>query len=267
MGGYVAPQTSGGDVVGPRLSSSRRSGNASRSSSINDDLSSAASSSTTSSSSRRTYPSTTSSQHPLPPRPDWAVAMTMASSSHSHGRNHHHDLSARSMPVQRNGNNVGPPGNMPLPGAGPGPTPALHPTDFPPLSPAAMNERRPPNALGAWSNSNVRSAFVPNQGQHLPPVKPYMHLTNNAQMHQFDDSDRCFERPPPKSVELFNHKSGKRLSASNPGGNGRAQGDKEKERKNDALVEQVAAMSIDQGPPSMVAHGASQEAGLTVSVT
>ncbi|KAM6497075.1 hypothetical protein JOM56_007548 [Amanita muscaria] len=257
VGGHPPPQPSGGDVVGPRLSS-RRSGHASRSSSINDDVSSTSS---TSSSSRRTYTSTTSSQHPLPPRPDWAVAMTMAPSNHSHSRNH----STRSLPPTRNGNNASGPPNMPLLSSASGVMPPLQPTDFPPLTSIATPERRPPNMMGAWSNTNMRSA-LPSQGQQHPSS---MNPATSVQLHQFDVSDRCFERPPPKSAELFNHKSGKGPLTNSTAGNGRLQIDNEKEqRKNDTFVEHLSAMTMaDQAPPGAISHGTSQEPGLAVSVT
>ncbi|KAK2463583.1 hypothetical protein APHAL10511_004334 [Amanita phalloides] len=241
MGGYVAPPHSSGDVVGPRLSSSRRqSGNGSssgysRTSSINDDVSSTASSSTTSSSSRRTFGSTTTSQHPLPPRPDWAVGMT-PSSNPPHGR-HHHDHLTRPMPsvnTLRNNNMV--PTNMPL---GPTALPPLHSTDFPPLTVAAAPGGHPPNTTGAWGGSNIRSTLVLNQAQQQHP------LASSVHMHHFDDSDRGFERPPPKSAELYNHKSGKRCPTNNPGGISRLQdGEMDQRLQNHSFAEQIAAMTI-----------------------
>jgi hypothetical protein len=117
-----------------------------------------------------------------------------------HGR-HHHDHSSRSMPpvnAMRNGNNSGPPINMPLSQSGPAPLPPLHPTDFPPLTSTAIPERRSPT-MGAWSNLNIRSGLPPNQvQQHHPSARPYPNFANNIPIHHFDESDRSFERPPPK---------------------------------------------------------------------
>lgn len=270
MGGYVAPQPSGGDVVGPRLSSRRQSGNGSgssgysRPSSINDDVSSTASSST-SSSSRRTYTSTSSSQHPLPPRPDWAVGLAPLPNP-PHGR-HYHDHSTRSLPSVNatrngNGNATGPPINMPLPSSGP--LPPLHPTDFPPLTSTATPERRPLNTLGAWGNSNIRSVLVPNQEQ--AQLTPYPNFANNSQMHPFDESDRSFERPPPKSTELYNHKSGRRCPANSPGGMRTQDVEKDQRVKNSSLAEQLVAMSLGEQCLQAIAP-APQESSSTLTVS
>ncbi|KAF8637642.1 hypothetical protein AX17_002710 [Amanita inopinata Kibby_2008] len=286
MGGYVAPHGSG-DIVGPRLSSSRRqlgngNGNSGHSrSSNNDDVSSTASSSTTSSSSRRTFTSTTSSQHPLPPRPDWAVGMTPPLYP-SHGRHHDHSHGSvrpmSSVTATRNGSSTGPggPSNMPLPSSTSQQMPRLQPTDFPPLTSATTAEIRATNATGAWGNSNTRSVLLPNQGQQHPAVKsfgPHPNFNNIASQRQFDDSDKGFERPPPKSAELYNHKAGKRPTPNNAGGNGRIQMEISKEQwvRNDALIEQVASMSIAgqvmsaNAPPTV--NGGSQESASVLTVT
>ncbi|KJA28073.1 hypothetical protein HYPSUDRAFT_62467 [Hypholoma sublateritium FD-334 SS-4] len=163
--GYTAPVIpGGGDAMGPRFSNTTRrpSGNSSSGgnsrASPNDDVSST-SSSTTSSSSRRTFTSTTSSQHPLPARPDWAVGLkaqpTLAGARH-------HDLShtgSRTMspisPPRSNGHNS----PMPNEGSPRQPTSAhppvyLQATDFPPLtSGGAAQEKRTPVVAGAWGNS------------------------------------------------------------------------------------------------------------------
>lgn len=119
----------------------------------------------------------------------------MTPSSNPPGR-HHHDHSTRSIPpinAMRNGN------NMSHPQSGPAPLPPLHPTDFPPLTSAAIPEIRSPNAMGAWSNSNIRSVLVPNQMQQQhPSAKPYLNFANNMPIHHFDEPDRSFERPAPK---------------------------------------------------------------------
>ncbi|KAF8623022.1 hypothetical protein AX15_006534 [Amanita polypyramis BW_CC] len=275
MGGYV---TSGGDLVGPRLSSSRRqSGNGSgssgysRASSINDDVSSTASSSTTSSSSRRTYTST-SSQHPLPPRPDWAVGMTPSNPSLGRHYHDHHSRSMSSTNVARNGAGTGPV-NVVLPPSGPGMPPPPHPTDFPPLTPSAIPERHPPNSItmGAWGNSNSRTVLLPAQGQHQrSSAKLYPNSAHNMSIYHFDESDSSFERPPPKFTELYNHKSGKRHPASSVGGVGRLQdGEKDQRAKNDSLVEQIAAVGIgEQGLPAAApVKSAAQESSSALTIS
>ncbi|PFH51841.1 hypothetical protein AMATHDRAFT_58360 [Amanita thiersii Skay4041] len=257
-GGYVAPQGTGSDAVGPRLSSSRRqSGNSggsssySRSSSNNDDGSSTTSSSTNSSSSRRTYTSTTSSQHPLPPRPDWAVGMTPPPSMFpTHGRQHDHmHGNARPMSITNSRNSVVS-GNTTIPLAPPTnqQMPRLQPTDFPPLTSNTAQDRRANSAIGAWGNSFSWSVTSPNQvPQHLSSrtMINQSNIMPNLYTYGFDDSERGFERPPPKSAELYNHKAGKRPPAD---GNGRHHADGE-EARNDLLetanlVEQAAAMSV-----------------------
>ncbi|KAH6915907.1 hypothetical protein BKA70DRAFT_472991 [Coprinopsis sp. MPI-PUGE-AT-0042] len=138
---------------GPRLTSARRqsnlSGGSSRASSYSDDgLSTSSSSTTTSSSSRRTYTTTASSQHPLPPRPDWAVGLkaqpTLARGSHEHNSPRNPMSPARGMS-----------------GDGRHPPPVLQPTDFPPLSSGPSPEKRHPVPSGAWGNSGNRAILVP----------------------------------------------------------------------------------------------------------
>ncbi|KAF5366459.1 hypothetical protein D9758_009809 [Tetrapyrgos nigripes] len=97
MNGGNSTMNGGGEIIGPRLSSSmRRQSNTSTGSSgnyrpsPNDDVASTASSST-SSSSRWTYTSTASSQqHPLPARPDWAVGLKPDPTLHATNRRHDH---------------------------------------------------------------------------------------------------------------------------------------------------------------------------------
>ncbi|TFK29721.1 hypothetical protein FA15DRAFT_752516 [Coprinopsis marcescibilis] len=150
---YIAQSSSVKEAVGPRLTPPRRQSNVSGSSSNNDDGLSTASSSTTSSSSRRTYTSTTSSQHPLPPRPDWAVGMkaqpTLAASRH-------HD--PRQGPIGRNGSN-----------ANQAPPVSLQSNDFPPLTTSAsVSEKKNPIPTGAWGNSASRAILTGNGASNGP---------------------------------------------------------------------------------------------------
>ncbi|KAF9643711.1 hypothetical protein BDM02DRAFT_3191297 [Thelephora ganbajun] len=91
-----------GDTVGPRLTPSRRtSGNSSAGSRTpGDEASSTASSSTTSSSSRHTYTSTsTTSKHPLPARPDWAVGLKAQPTLSPRGHHDQHQNSPCGLPA------------------------------------------------------------------------------------------------------------------------------------------------------------------------
>ncbi|KAL0953757.1 hypothetical protein HGRIS_004946 [Hohenbuehelia grisea] len=214
----------GSDAVGPRLSSRRMSGTSMASShggrsSAGDEASSTASSST-SSSSRRTYTSTASSQHPLPPRPDWAVGLkpqpTLASHNH-HGRQHDHisTNSSRNMsPISPSRNLHASPNGTSHPRGGP--QPALHSTDFPPLSGSDQEKEKRTPVAGAWTNpSSIRSVLTPPKpqvnGQGGSAVTNHsMPMVNRNQ----DDPDQGFERPPSKGTqELFNPKATRRPQA------------------------------------------------------
>ncbi|KAF8967627.1 hypothetical protein BDZ97DRAFT_500749 [Flammula alnicola] len=266
MGGYTAPMHSaGGDAVGPRFNNSNRrmsgnssSGGNSRASSNCDDVSST-SSSTTSSSSRRTFTSTTSSQHPLPPRPDWAVGLK-AQPTLAGGR--HHDLSlsnSRTMspisPPRSNGHNSPMPSdnNSPRQPSSSQHTPpiSLQAMDFPPLTSAgATQEKRTPVVTGAWGNSrpilssangNVNASGNIASAQHSPVAK------------QEENERGVVERQSPKVPEIFNPKLVRRPPTVNGQGLQRAPGDRSKESvavKGDsvasptAMAGQVAAMSL-----------------------
>lgn len=161
------------------------------------------SSSTTSS--RTTYTST-SSKHPLPPRPDWAVGLKAEPVLHA--TRHHHDhnsANSRNMSPARLGMQ-----NQHQP------QPVLQPNDFPPLSSAA--ERRTPTVAGAWTNaSSTRSIIMANaQGNPVPQSNALVHYPNaqqpSATGSRMEDQDPGFDRPPPKdNVELFNPKGARRV--------------------------------------------------------
>ncbi|KAG6910012.1 hypothetical protein DXG01_013734 [Tephrocybe rancida] len=212
QGGHVTSPT---ETIGPRLNNSRRTSNnsigssaTSRSSNCDDGLSTAVrasspyrrldvltlhlqSSSTTSSSSRRTYTSTTSSQHPLPARPDWAVGLKPQPTLHATQSRHH----------------------APSPAQQQQPVPLQSPTEFPPLSSASATtpEKRVPVVSGAWGNpASARSI-------RQPPPPPQTTTTASmpapvsAPVPAQPEGTEEFERPPPKSpAELFNPKLLKR---------------------------------------------------------
>jgi hypothetical protein len=227
MSGHPPP--AGGDAFGPRLTSTRRqSGNSSTNSrsSNNDDVSSTAvsskpalfgllpwltsylamQSSSTSSSSQRTYTSTsTSSQHPLPPRPDWAVGLKPQPTLHAmQGRHHDHSHSnSRTMsPISPPRNTNGAPSHSNVPRLPPSqqmPTVTLQSADFPPLIPVVpAPEKRTAVAGGAWGNSPRSIHFTPGLANSSVNA-----ATNNGSETRLDDSDRTFERPPPKVCACF----------------------------------------------------------------
>ncbi|KAG1746590.1 uncharacterized protein EDB91DRAFT_1219589 [Suillus paluster] len=285
MGGFgvnnmSGSRPSGGEVVGPRLSSSvrRPSGNSNASAGgrtlAGDEASSTAvsyftrlcsfvidsfpllqSSSTTSSSSRRTFTST-SSQHPLPARPDWAVGLKPQPTLHAtHPRHHDHSINSRTMSPARNNSQRG----------HQNPPASLHPTDFPPLStmsPAA--EKRIPAVAGVWTNSSsTRSILMP--GNNISHGNPPANHSNTQSgvigtlcNTRLEDTDGGFERPPPKgNVELFNPKGvwkpGGPQSRSPPGGSQ----DKDKMEKlrgeavaNAILVDKMAMVSVEDNDAS-----------------
>ncbi|EGN96739.1 hypothetical protein SERLA73DRAFT_184899 [Serpula lacrymans var. lacrymans S7.3] len=267
MGGYGVGNINNtcsmaGETVGPRLSSTmRRTSGTSSSSTGNrtpgDEASSTASSSTTSSSSRRTFTST-SSQHPLPARPDWAVGLKPQPTLHAtHPRHHDHSLnSSRNMSPARNSGQLN---------TGVSHQPhqltsnVLQPTDFPPLttlSPGA--EKRAIPVAGAWTNSSsTRSILMPGPS---PAGNVLVHHSNThvsgKDNSRLEDSERGFERPPPKgNVELFNPK-GVWKSGANPQSHQPSPDRFEKDRlekeklrgevvANAILVDKVATMSVE----------------------
>ncbi|KAG6866588.1 hypothetical protein C0991_002076 [Blastosporella zonata] len=242
QGGFV---TSPAEIIGPRLNNRRTSNNSgssttSRSSNC-DDVASTTSSSTTSSSSRRTYTSTTSSQHPLPARPDWAVGLKPQPTLHATQPRHHDHNNPRTMspispPRNLNGHGHHHQHNHPHTNNSNGtsaqqqPVPLQSPTEFPPLS--STPEKRVPVVSGAWGNtSSTRNIRVLSPGQNAPSALVH-HPSNGAISNSAsataqalapgadaaEESDRAFERPPPKSsAELFNPKLLRRPAPAGPG--------------------------------------------------
>ncbi|KAL6307254.1 hypothetical protein BKA93DRAFT_769218 [Sparassis latifolia] len=213
----------GTEVVGPRLSSRRISSSSGSTGTRTpgDEASSTASSSTNSSSSRQTFTST-SSKHPLPARPDWAVGLKPQPILHQPRHHDHITPNSRTMSPRIGGQaHLGPPHQA---------QPVLHSNDFPPLSSAP--ERRTPVIGGAWTNtSSMRSILSPGpQGTMNPQGTALVHYPNmntnvNANMTanqsppglganglaQVEEQESGFERPPPRgSAELFNPKGGNR---------------------------------------------------------
>ncbi|CDO73335.1 hypothetical protein BN946_scf185008.g98 [Trametes cinnabarina] len=187
----------GNDAYGPRLNANMRrtSGTSSSSGSAGartpaDETSSTASSSTTSSSSRRTFTSTsTSSKHPLPARPDWAVGLKP---QHSRHHDHHSNANSRTMSPARVGQSQ----------------PVLQPNDFPPLSSGPST--RQPVVGGAWTNASLSRVMMPAPPQGAAPQgTALVHYPNSQQNSpqipastgRFEEPDSSFERPPHKQCQ------------------------------------------------------------------
>jgi hypothetical protein len=250
-------------TTGPRLSAMRRQSNTSNGSSSGayrssgDDVASTAmptslpQSSSTSSSSRRTYTSTASSQHPLPPRPDWAVGLKPDPTLHASG--HHHDSQNVSMnmsPVSppRASNGTSHSNNSSRRPGQPQPPVLLQSIDFPPLTTSMVSpEKRSPAIGGVWTNSSSRSVVMtPTFG---PASTVGNALVHHPSMNSSDTNlrltdDVAFQRPPPKATDLYNPKAGKRIqNVDNAFVQAQAQG------VNDArLSEQARALSLTNGP-------------------
>ncbi|KAG2364846.1 hypothetical protein BDR07DRAFT_731230 [Suillus spraguei] len=230
MGGFgvnnMGSRPGSGEVVGPRLSSSvsrRPSGNSNTSAcgriSAGDEASSTASSSTTSSSSRRTFTST-SSQHPLPARPDWAVGLKPQPTLHAtHPRHHDHSMNSRTMSPARNNSQRGH---------------QIHLSRFSPqislpcrLSPLRLRSvYRLLQVSGRTIINSIHSHAGNNTSHGCAPAN-HSNTQSNAIgtpcYTRLEDTDGGFERPPPKgNVELFNPKGvwkpGGAQSRSPPGG-------------------------------------------------
>ncbi|KAH9919949.1 hypothetical protein B0H21DRAFT_886642 [Amylocystis lapponica] len=239
------------EVVGPRFGSGIRrisgtsSGSGSGARTPGDEASSTASSSTNSSASHQTFTST-SSKHPLPARPDWAVGLRPQPMLHPPRHHDHSGPGSRTMSPARIG------GQAHLPPSHP-PQPVLQSQDFPPLSSAP--ERRPPVVAGAWTNpSSTRSIMTPGPSNphasalvHYPTSNPQLPGATNAPT-RVDDQDAAFERTTAEgNAELFNPK---RARATTPGS---AQSEKGEARARSVgetiasatLVEQVGAMALD----------------------
>jgi hypothetical protein len=263
MGGFGVGNPSnmgGGEAVGPRLSSAMR--RTSQTSSVGssstgyrtpagDEASSTASSSTTSSSSRRTYTSTTSSQHPLPPRPDWAVGLKPQPTLHpTHPRHHDNAMSSSRSSPGRHGNQSHSPSQQITPVV-------LQSTDFPPLTTlSSPPEKRTPVLGGAWTNaSSTRSILMPSPGHANSQSGALSQNSNASNNGRLEEPERGFERPPPKgNAELFNPKSSRRSNSSNSRHNSVPQDKSEKEKHGggDAIanvVDQVASLSIGDTSP------------------
>ncbi|KAF8659835.1 hypothetical protein AX16_001720 [Volvariella volvacea WC 439] len=199
-GSVVSSSSSGGETVGPRFNSPRRAtggtGGMNNRASSNDDIASTTSSSTTSSASRKP-PLTPSSQHPLPARPDWAVGLKPQPSLR------HQDNSTRTTPPS-NGNSArnGAPNRLPSQ-----PPVSLQGTDFPPLI----------GSNGSAPGTERRTSVVPAGAWNTPPPLRTGILSPNGgpNNQRLEESDHGFERPPPKSAELYNPKTSRKSPQTN----------------------------------------------------
>ncbi|KAI0358100.1 hypothetical protein OH77DRAFT_1421379 [Trametes cingulata] len=243
----------GNDAYGPRLNSNMRrtSGTSTSSGSAGartpaDETSSTASSSTTSSSSRRTFTSTsTSSKHPLPARPDWAVGLKP---QHPRHHDHHGTLNSRTISPGR----MGPPHLSQHQSQ-----PVLQPNDFPPLS--SGQSTRQPVVGGAWTNASTSRVMLPGPQGTNPQGTALVHYPTSQQNSpqiptsggRFDEQDPAFERPPPKNPELFNPKGGARnVGAGVPPAGGKVEGGRPKlngEGIVTGLSDRMGAMVLEDG--------------------
>ncbi|KAF9240709.1 hypothetical protein BU15DRAFT_45653 [Melanogaster broomeanus] len=248
MNGGGGRSGGGGEVVGPRLSSTVRrhpgnSGASPGSRTLAGDEASSSASSSTSSSSRRTFTSTTSSQHPLPARPDWAVGLKPQPTLHA--TNRHHDLStnSRNMSPARNNGQRGQ--QAPLP---------LQLTDFPPLTSInPASEKRMPVA-GVWTNSSSTRSLLANNTSGAAFVN-HSNSHPASLAHKPEESEALPEPPPAKGgIEHLSPKgawkSSPALHNRNPAQHDRADKDKERLRGDviaDAiLVDKVAILSLEE---------------------
>ncbi|OBZ74204.1 hypothetical protein A0H81_06142 [Grifola frondosa] len=198
---------------------------------------------------------TSSTTHPLPARPDWAVGLKP-----QHPRHHDHsNPNSRTMSPAR----IGGQAHLAQQHAT---HPNLHSNDFPPLS--SGPEKRQPVVGGAWTNATISRVMMPGpQGNVNPQGSALVHYPNshttpspNATPNlRLDEQDHAFERPPPKgNSELFNPKAGPRSASTSTPNSVRTERDrfevKEKEGKirqkgegmaNAILVDKVGAMSLD----------------------
>lgn len=270
----TARRTNGGNNVSGGFAGNRTPGDETASTAVSFDLLEwtsaqnlfSQSSSTSSSSSRQTFTST-SSKHPLPARPDWAVGLKPqptlhhSSSHHSSPRSHHGHL-----PSQAHIHHQRPPINT-----------SLQSNDFPPLTVSPPNAEKRPTLGGVWAGSSTtRSILGPSLGRlNNGPGVNIMNGHGNAngllppgqQEHQqqqqstrLDEHDSAFERPGPKAGgELFNPNAtpttGGRVGAKSP--TRKVQGSQENKDKEKAsargeaianaiLVDRVSALRIGQ---------------------
>ncbi|THH32510.1 hypothetical protein EUX98_g1672 [Antrodiella citrinella] len=160
--------------------------------------------------------------------------------------------------------------------------PALQSNDFPPLS-SVTPEKRTPVVNSAWSNT-VANRSIMSPG---PPVGPSASASGNALVHYPNatntDSpgsnngsgmDESFERPSPKSAELFNPKGIARRGTLNRGPvdkeNSRMGIEAERPRLIEAatisvLADRVGGISMDDcvdGAPAIAAHPANGPGGV-----
>ncbi|KAF8576481.1 hypothetical protein K439DRAFT_1640488 [Ramaria rubella] len=257
-----------GEAIGPRMITTRRTSSGNGGTGIfttsrtpGDETASTASSSTSSSSSRQTFTST-SSKHPLPARPDWAVGLKPqptlhhSNSHHSSPRSHHGHL-----PSQSHAYHPRPPIST-----------SLQSNDFPPLTLSPPNSEKRPALGGVWAGSSTtRSILGPSLGRlnngnsiNIPMnghtngnglLLPTGHQQQNTRL---DEHDRAFERPGPKAGgELFNPNAGSSGRTKSPTRKGqisqeRVEKDKDKASArgeaiaNAILVDRMVSLRIGQ---------------------
>ncbi|KAI6164636.1 hypothetical protein EDD17DRAFT_1561657 [Pisolithus thermaeus] len=191
----VDPSAGGKDTIGPRLNTPIRRPANGRSNGFNGtpagDEAASTTSSSTSSSSRRTFNTSTSSQHPLPARPDWAVGIKAQPTLHpTHNRHHDHTVNARTPPPRSNGQRCQPSLSV------------LQATDFPPLNPVSQTERRMPpwQECSALVNHSANGRATTAGNSPANRLEDFdgtwkLGITNNKSPALQDRGDKDKERP------------------------------------------------------------------------
>ncbi|KAI0820311.1 hypothetical protein BC628DRAFT_1398324 [Trametes gibbosa] len=234
----------GNEAYGPRLTSNMRRTSSSGSAGARtpaDETASTASSSTTSSSSRRTFTSTsTSSKHPLPARPDWAVGLKP---QHPRHHDHHGSANSRTMSPARLG--------QPHLSQQHQSQPELQSNDFPPLSSGPST--RQPIVGGAWTNASMSRVMMPAPQGTVTQGTALVHYPTSQQSSpqiptsgaRFEEQDRSFERLSPKTAELFSVQGGESLTSSGTSSLDCAATSGEGEGIVEGLCNKLSAMGLD----------------------
>ncbi|CAL1714591.1 unnamed protein product [Somion occarium] len=183
----------GQDIVGPRLSTRRPSGASTGSGSG-------------SAGNRTPGDETSSTTHPLPARPDWAVGIRVPNPPHHHNNPHSRTMSPARMGGQHGTHHHHLQRQQPT----------LQATDFPPLS-SAPEKKTVPVASGAWTNApSTRSIITSvNPAASGSALVHYPNVNANPSGNQpsgvapgTNGMEPGFERPAPRgNVELFNPKA------------------------------------------------------------
>ncbi|KAF8513418.1 hypothetical protein BU17DRAFT_68792 [Hysterangium stoloniferum] len=255
-GGGSGPPSISSETIGPRMGCNRRATGGSSASGGRTPGDETASTTTFTS---------TSSKHPLPARPDWAVGLKPQPTLHSNSPRSHH----QQLPSQR--------------------PPFLQAQDFPPLpisAPNANPEKRPAPG-GVWAGpsttrnilgpslsriNNVSAQSINGNGTDVP-VRGNGNVVNGSgqqqqqQQSRLDEDDLAFERPGPKAgVELFNPNAGvagsTRAKSPTRRTNTQDRVDKDKDKERASARGEAVANAILVGGMTTLRIGQEQAGGL-----